>query len=71
MHPNFEAELEGLRTGRRMQLLPVGSRVRVTLAGDYRGVEGRVARVGRTSYHVRVPGTGTLRVVFAGVERVR
>ena len=71
MHPNYEAELEGLRSGRRMQLLPVGSRVRVTLAGDYRGVEGRVARIGRTSYHVRVPGTGTLRVVFAGVEWVR
>ena len=71
MHPNYLAELEALRTGRRMRLAPVGQRVRVTLPGDYEGVVGRVVKVGRTSYHVRVPGAGTLRVVFAGAEPVR
>jgi predicted SprT family Zn-dependent metalloprotease len=68
MHPNYVAELESLRNGGRLRLLPVGARVRVTLPGEYRGVEGRIMKHGRTSYHVRVRG-GTLRVVFAGVER--
>jgi predicted SprT family Zn-dependent metalloprotease len=69
MHPNYQAELEAILAGRRLRLLPVGARVRVTLAGEYHGVEGRVVKVGRTSYHVRVPG-GLLRVVFAGAEPV-
>jgi predicted SprT family Zn-dependent metalloprotease len=69
MHPNYVAELEALRGGHRMVLLPVGSRVRVTFPGEHNGVEGRVIKVGRTSYHVRVVG-GVLRVAFAGVEPV-
>jgi ribosomal protein L21E/predicted SprT family Zn-dependent metalloprotease len=70
MHPNYQAELEAMRSGRRVHLAPVGSRVRVTLAGEFHGLVGRVVKVGRTSYHVRVRG-GVLRVVFAGAERVR
>jgi predicted SprT family Zn-dependent metalloprotease len=71
MHPNYLAELDAIRAGRRVRLAPVGGRVRVTLPGEYDGVVGRVVKIGRTSYHVRVPGTGTLRVVFAGAEPVR
>ncbi len=70
MHPNYEAELEAMRTGRRVQLAPVGSRVRVTLEGEFHGIVGRVVKLGRTSYHVKVRG-GILRVVFAGAEPVR
>jgi predicted SprT family Zn-dependent metalloprotease len=69
MHPNYQAELQALLAGRRLRLFPVGARVRVTLAGEYHGAEGRIAKVGRTSYHVRVRG-GLLRVVFAGAELV-
>ena len=67
MHPNYAAELEALRAGRRLVRLPVGADVRLTVGGEHAGREGRVVKVGRTSYHVRVPG-GILRVPFAGVE---
>ncbi len=67
MHPNYAAELEALRSGRRLHRVPVGGRVRVTAPGDYYGVEGRVVKIGRTRYHVRIPGA-VLRVVFAGIE---
>lgn len=70
MHPNYEAELHALVAGRPMQLLPVGSAVRVTVPGEFHGVAGRIVKVGRTSYHVRVRG-GVLRVVYAGAEPVR
>lgn len=70
MHPNYVAELESLRSGRRMRLAPVGGRVRVTATGDFQGRVGRVLKVGRTCYHVRLP-EGVLRVVFAGAEVVR
>ena len=66
-HPNYEAELERLRAGRHTVLLPVGARVRVTVAGDYHGTVGRVAKRGRTSYHLRA-GRRLLRVPFAWVE---
>jgi predicted SprT family Zn-dependent metalloprotease len=70
MHPNYVAELESLRSGRRMRLAPVGSKVRITLPGDFHGRVGRVLKIGRTSYHVRTP-EGILRVVFAGAEVAR
>ena len=70
MHPNYLAELSALHEGRRLHILPVGSRVRITLPGEYRGTVGRVVKRGRTSYHVRVQG-GLLRVAFAGVEVAR
>jgi predicted SprT family Zn-dependent metalloprotease len=70
MHPNYQAELDALQSGRSLLRLPVGTRVRVTLAGEFHGVEGRVVKVGRTSYHVKVQGE-VLRVVFAGAEALR
>jgi predicted SprT family Zn-dependent metalloprotease len=70
MHPNYEAELESLLTGKPLRVLPVGARVRITVPGEHRGRVGRVVRLGRTSYHVRVTG-GLLRVAFAGVEPAR
>ena len=68
MHPNYEAELARLREGRQTVLLPVGARVRVTVPGDHHGTVGRVAKRGRTSYHLRA-GRQLLRVPFAWVER--
>lgn len=67
MHPNYLAELEALRTGRSLSVLPVGARVRVVVPGEYHGLEGRIIKRGRTSYHVKVKA-GVLRVVFAGAE---
>ena len=67
LHPNYEAELARLRQGRRTVLLPVGARVRVTVAGEHHGTVGRVAKRGRTSYHLR-SGRLLLRVPFAWVE---
>ena len=69
MHPNYEAELKALEDGRRIVRLAVGTRVRVTFPGEHLGCEGKIVKVGRTSYHVRVSG-GVLRVAFAGVEPV-
>lgn len=69
MHPNYVAELEALRRGSRLELLPVGARVRVTLPGEFHGLEGRITKHGRTSYHVRTR-VGMLRVVFAGAALV-
>lgn len=67
MHPNYLAELAALREGRRLHVLPVGSTVRITFPGEHQGRIGRVVKLGRTSYHVRVR-EGLLRVAFAGVE---
>jgi len=67
LHPNYEAELERLRAGLHTVLLPVGARVRVTVAGEFHGLVGRVAKRGRTSYHLRA-GRQLLRVPFAWVE---
>jgi predicted SprT family Zn-dependent metalloprotease len=67
LHPNYEAELDRLREGRHTVLLPVGARVRVTVAGEHQGTVGRVAKRGRTSYHLRA-GRRLLRVPFAWVE---
>jgi predicted SprT family Zn-dependent metalloprotease len=67
LHPNYEAELARLREGRQVRLLPVGARARVTVDGDYLGTVGRIAKRGRTSYHLRV-GRTMLRVPFAWVD---
>ena len=67
LHPNYEAELARLREGRPTVLLPVGARVRVTVGGEHHGTVGRVAKRGRTSYHLRT-GRRVLRVPFAWVE---
>jgi predicted SprT family Zn-dependent metalloprotease len=70
MHPNYTAELERLRAGEYVVLLPVGSRARVTVPGDHHGVIGRIIKRGRTSYHLRT-GREVLRVPFAFVEPAR
>ncbi|MDX6326842.1 MAG: hypothetical protein QOK15_3196 [Nocardioidaceae bacterium] len=70
MHPNYLAELESLRSGQRMRVASVGSTVRITVPGDFHGRLGRVLKVGRTSYHIRL-AEGVLRVVFAGAEVAR
>jgi predicted SprT family Zn-dependent metalloprotease len=67
MHPNYEAELERLRSGRAPVVLPVGARARITAPGEFSGRVGVVVKRGRTRYHVRLP-EGLLRVLFAGVE---
>jgi predicted SprT family Zn-dependent metalloprotease len=67
LHPNYEAELARLREGRHVVLLPVGARARITVAGDFEGRVGRIAKRGRTSYHLR-SGRQLLRVPFAWVE---
>ena len=69
MHPNYLDELRSLREGRRVHRLPVGARVRLTVPGEFHGLEGRVVKVGRTRYHVQSP-RGVLTVVFAGAEPV-
>ena len=69
MHPNYEAELEALLSGRRLVRLPVGARVRISDTGEYSGRQGRVVKVGRTSYHVRLR-EGVFRVPFAAVESI-
>ena len=65
LHPNYEAELARLREGRHTVLLPVGARVRVTVEGEHHGTVGRVAKRGRTSYHLRAgrtPAAGAVRL---------
>jgi predicted SprT family Zn-dependent metalloprotease len=69
MHPNYEAELAALRSGARLTVQPVGTRVRVVAEGEFEGRVGKVLKHGRTSYHVRLP-EGVLRVPFALAERV-
>lgn len=70
MHPNYVAELERLRAGKYVVLLPVGSRAKVTVEGEHQGVVGRIVKRGRTSYHLRA-GRQVLRVPFAWVEPAR
>lgn len=68
-HPNYDAELEALRAGRRWTVLGAGHRARVVAPGEWHGSVGTVLKRGRTSYHLRVRGA-VLRVPFAGVEPV-
>ncbi len=68
MHPNYDAELERLRSGRHLEVLRVGSRARITLPGEHHGIVGKIVKRGRTSYHLRVDRALLLRVPFAGVE---
>jgi len=70
MHPNYVAELDRLRAGKYVVLLPVGSRAKVTVAGEHHGLVGRIVKRGRTSYHLRT-GRQVLRVPFAWVEPAR
>lgn len=67
LHPNYDAELDLLRTGRRRVVVPVGAKARVIAGGEFHGREGRVVKRGRTSYHLRTGGV-LLRVPFAFVE---
>ena len=71
MHPNYDAELERLRSGRLPTYLRIGARGRVTAppehAGEYAGVQGTVVKRGRTAYHLKV-GRQVVRVPFAWVE---
>lgn len=71
MHPNYTAELLGLRTGRRASVLRNGTRVVVTAdAGEHAGRTGRILKRGRTRYHVRLADNGgVLSVPFAWVRR--
>ncbi len=70
LHPNYEAELARLREGRHTVLLPVGARVRVTVEGEHQGIVGRVAKRGRTSYHLRTGRTAAAGAVRLGRARV-
>lgn len=69
MHPHYDAELAAIRSGRQLWRLPVGSpaRIRADLGGEWAGRTGRVAKRGRTSYHLRI-GRDVVRVPFAAVE---
>jgi predicted SprT family Zn-dependent metalloprotease len=69
MHPNYDLELEQLRSGSRLRLAGVGGRVRLLVPGALHGEVGTVVKVGRTSYHVRL-ARGTFRVLFAAAEPV-
>jgi predicted SprT family Zn-dependent metalloprotease len=69
MHPNYDLELEQLRSGSRLRLAGVGGRVRLLVPGPLHGEAGTVVKVGRTSYHVRL-ARGTYRVLFAAAEPV-
>ncbi len=68
LHPTYAAELAALRRGALLQRLGVGSRARVLAPGVLHGQVGRVVKVGRTRYHLRVP-SGTYTVPFGMVER--
>lgn len=68
MHPNYEAELQRLRAGGQLEVLRVGSRVRITAPGEHEGAVAKIVKRGRTSYHLRA-GRLVLRVPFAFVER--
>ena len=65
MHPNYVAELERLRAGHYVVLLPVGSRARVTVDGDFHGVVGRIVKRGRTPTTC-APAEGGARTVRLG-----
>ncbi len=69
LHPNYLLELRSLREGRPMRLARPGQSVRLLVPGPLHGRVGRVARLGRTSYHVDLPD-GRYRVLFAAAERV-
>jgi hypothetical protein len=67
MHPNYDAELGALLTGKRLVRLGVGARVRITAPGQFHGRRGTVVKRGQTRYHVELQ-EGVLRVAFSGVE---
>jgi hypothetical protein len=67
LHPTYAAELAALTRGTLLQRLGVGMRARVLAPGALHGQVGRVVKVGRTRYHLRVPA-GTYTVPFGMVE---
>jgi predicted SprT family Zn-dependent metalloprotease len=69
LHPTYAAELAALRRGALLQRLGLGTRARVVAPGALHGQVGRVVKVGRTRYHLRVAG-GTYTVPFGMVEPV-
>lgn len=76
MHPNYEAELHGLRArgaDRAGPARPVnveqGDLVRIIAPGRFHGVVGPVVKRGRTRYHIRV-AEGVLTVPFTMVTPV-
>jgi hypothetical protein len=69
LHPTYAAELAALTRGARLQRLGVGSRARVLAPGVLHGQVGRVVKVGRTRYHLRVR-SGVYTVPFGVVEPV-
>ena len=69
MHPNYLAELEAIRTGRRVRIAAPGMQVRITAAGPWQGTVGTVVKRGRTRYHVKVKGD-LLGVPFGVAEPV-
>jgi predicted SprT family Zn-dependent metalloprotease len=69
IHPTYASELAALSRGARLQRLGLGVKARVVAPGPLHGQVGRVMKVGRTRYHVRLPG-GTYTVPFGLVEPV-
>ena len=67
LHPTYAAELAALTRGALLQRLGVGMRARVVAPGALHGQVGRIVKVGRTRYHLRVPA-GTYTVPFGMVE---
>jgi predicted SprT family Zn-dependent metalloprotease len=68
MHPNYDAELQALLTGKKLARLGAGARVRITAPGQFHGRMGTVVKRGQSRYHVQLK-EGILRVVFSAVER--
>ena len=70
MHPNYDAELDRLRAGKHIVLLPVGAKARVTVSGEHQG-----SWAGSSSGGARpttcAPVGSVLRVPFACVEPTR
>ena len=69
LHPTYAAELAALRRGARLQRLGVGCRARILAPGSLHGEVGRVVKVGRTRYHLRLR-SGVYTVPFGMVELV-
>ncbi|GAA1914998.1 hypothetical protein GCM10009815_07380 [Nocardioides marmoribigeumensis] len=69
LHPTYAVELAALTRGARLQRLGPGMRARVVAPGVLQGQIGRVVKVGRTRYHLRVP-SGVYTVPFGMVEPV-
>jgi predicted SprT family Zn-dependent metalloprotease len=69
LHPTYAAELAALTRGALLLRLGVGMRAQVVAPGQLHGQVGRVVKVGRTRYHLRVR-SGVYTVPFGMVEPV-